>query len=68
MPASVGLWEKVTVSEVGVAAVTVPAAGPEPSVSVTESLATEVSKPKPSMVIVVALAGQTGRAGWSRRE
>ncbi len=55
LPAVVGLVENVTVSEVAVAVVTVPTA---PSLKVTVLLAAVVSKPKPLMVIVVALAAR----------
>ena len=55
MPAVVGLVENVTVSEVAVAAVTVPTA---PSLKVTVLLAAVGSKPKPLMVSVVALAAR----------
>src|SRR6478735_9257663 len=54
MPAESGRVENVTVSDVGVDKVTVPAA---PSLNVTVLLATVGSKPKPLMVIVVGLAG-----------
>ena len=53
-PALVGFVENVTVSEVAVAAVTVPAA---PSLKATV-LTPAGSKPKPLMVIVVALAAR----------
>src|SRR5581483_4226356 len=52
LPTAVGAVEKVTVSEVAVAAVTVPTA---PSLNVTVLLAAVVSKPAPLIVIVVAL-------------
>ena len=52
LPAAVGLVENVTVSEVVVAAVTVPTA---PSLKATVLLPAVVSKPKPLMVSVVAL-------------
>ena len=51
-------------SEVGLAAVTVPAA---PSLKVTVLLAAVGRSRSRLMVIVVALAGQAGRAGRSRR-
>ena len=51
----VGLVENVTVSEVAVAAVTVPTA---PLLKTTVLLAAVGSKPKPLMVIVVALAAR----------
>ena len=66
LPAVVGLVENVTVSEVAVAAVTVPTA---PSLKATVLLAAVGSKPKPLMVSVVALSGQAGRAaGHDRRD
>ena len=55
LPAVVGLVENVTVSEVAVAAVTVPIA---PSLKATVLLPAVGSKPKPVMVIVVALAAR----------
>jgi hypothetical protein len=55
LPPAVGLVEKVTVSCVAEAAVTVPMA---PLSNVTELLAAVSSNPKPSMVIVVALAAR----------
>src|SRR5262249_29376199 len=55
MPAVVGFVEKVTVSEVAVAAVTVPTA---PSVKVTVLCEALVAKPKPLIVTVVALAAR----------
>ena len=55
LPAAVGFVENVTVSEVAVAAVTVPAA---PSLKTTVLLPGVVSKPKPLMVSVVALAAR----------
>lgn len=53
LPIDVGFVEKVTVSSVAVAVVTVPTA---PLLKVTELLAAVVSKPVPAIVIVVALA------------
>lgn len=53
LPIEVGLVEKVTVSEVAVAAVTVPT---PPLLNVTVLLAKVVSKPVPAIVIVAALA------------
>src|SRR5881397_2722114 len=55
LPAVAGLVENVTVSEVAVAAVTVPAA---PSLKTTVLLAAVVSKPVPVMVSVEALAAK----------
>src|SRR5580658_1720322 len=52
LPAFFGLVENVTVSEVAVAAVTVPTA---PSLKMTVLLAAVVEKPKPVMVTVVAV-------------
>ena len=52
---AVGFVENVTVSEVAVAAVTVPTA---PSLKTTVLLPGVVSKPEPLMVIVVALAAR----------
>ena len=56
----VGLVENVTVSEVAVAAVTVPTA---PSLNVTVLLAAVGSKPKPLIVSVGRVGRQVGRAG-----
>lgn len=53
LPIEVGLVEKVTMSEVAVAVVTVPTA---PLLKVTVLLAATVSKPVPAMVIVEAFA------------
>src|SRR2546421_664539 len=55
LPSAVGLVENVTVSDVAVAAVTVPTA---PSLNTTVLLLAVVSKSKPLMVIVVALAAK----------
>lgn len=55
-PADSGFVVKVTVKDVAVAAVTVPAA---PLLKTTVVLAVLVSKPKPSMVIVSALANKS---------
>ena len=55
LPAVVGRVENVTVSEVNVAAVTVPTA---PLLNTTVLLAAVGSKPKPLMVMVVRLAPQ----------
>ena len=52
-PVDVGLVEKVTVSDVGVAVVTVPIA----SLNATESLAAVESKPVPLMTTLAALFG-----------
>ncbi len=66
LPAVVGLVVKFTVSEVAVAAVTVPTA---PSLKTTVLLAAVVSKPKPLMVTVAALAARLARAaGHDRRD
>ena len=66
LPAVVGLVENVTVSEVAVAAVTVPTA---PLLKTTVLLAAVVSKPKPLMVSVVDVGGQAGgAAGDDRRD
>ncbi len=54
-PVDVGLVENVTVSDVFVAAVTVPAA---PRLNVTVLWAAVVSKPKPLMVTVVDAMGE----------
>ena len=54
LPAVAGLVEKVTVSDVAVAAVTVPA----PSLKTTVLLSAVVSKPKPLIVTVVALTAK----------
>ncbi len=56
LPALVGLVEKVTVSEVAVAAVTVPTA---PLLKTTVLLAAVKSKPKPLMVMVLASAARS---------
>ena len=58
LPAVVGLVENITVSEVAVAAVTVPTA---PSLKTTVLWAAVVSNPRPVMVSVVAAGGQVGR-------
>src|SRR5207248_1198434 len=55
LPAVAGLVENVTVSEVAVAAVTVPTA---PPLKVTELFAAVGSKPKPLMVTLAALAAR----------
>lgn len=55
-PAEAGLVENVTVSDVAVAAVTVPTAL---SLNTTVLLAAVVSKPKPLMVIVLAFASRS---------
>lgn len=55
-PAAAGLVEKVTVSDVAVAAVTAPTA---PLLKTTVVLAVLVSKPKPLMVIVSAFASRS---------
>ena len=55
MPTAVGLVDNVTVSEVAVAEVTVPTA---PSLKTTVLLPAVVSKPKPLIVSVVALAAR----------
>ena len=55
LPTVVGLVEKLTVSEVAVAEVTVPTA---PLLKTTVLLPGVVSKPKPAMVSVVALAAR----------
>src|SRR5258706_14912267 len=55
LPAVAGLGENVTVSDVAVAAVTVPNA---PSLKTSMLLAAVVSKPKPLMTIVVSLAAR----------
>ena len=66
LPAVGGLVENVTVSEVAVAAVTVPTA---PSLKMTVLLAAVVSKPKPLMVMRGRVGGQTGgAAGDDRRD
>lgn len=53
LPAVVGFLEKVTVSDVAVAAVTLPIA---PLLKTTELFAGVGSKPKPSITMVLALA------------
>lgn len=55
LPADVGLVENVTVNEVADAVVTVPTA---PSSNTTELLLEVVSKPKPTIVNVVASAAK----------
>ena len=55
LPAAVGLVEKVTVNEVAVAVVTVPAA---PLLKTRELLPGVVSKPNPLIVNVAALAAK----------
>ena len=55
LPTAAGFVENVTVSAVGVAAVTVPTA---PLLKATVLWAAVGSKPKPSMVTVVALAAR----------
>ena len=55
LPTAVGFVEKVTVSDVAVAAVTVPAA---PLLSTTVLFAAVVEKPNPLIVTVVALNGK----------
>ena len=62
LPTAVGSVENVTVSEVAVAAVTVPTA---PSLKVTVLLPAVGSKPKPLIVSVVALAARLACC-WSR--
>ena len=60
LPLAVGSVVKVTVRELDDALVTVPTA---PLLKLTLSLAEVGSKVEPVMVIVDAVAGQTGRAG-----
>src|SRR5262245_4627348 len=60
LPAIVGLVEKVTVSVVAVAAVTVPIA---PRLKTTPLLAATASKPKPLMVMVVAVKDKLAALG-----
>ena len=55
LPAEAGLVEKVIVSSVAVAAVTVPTA---PSLKVTVLLAATISKPKPAIDRVVKFAAK----------
>src|SRR5262249_39717707 len=55
LPALVGFVEDVTVSEVGLAVVTLPTA---PSLKVTLLLVSVLEKPKPAMVMVAALAAR----------
>ena len=55
LPAVMGIVENVTVREVALAAVTLPTA---PSLKATVSLAMFVSKPKPPMVMLAALAAR----------
>ena len=56
LPAVVGCVEKVTVSEVSVAAVTVPTEAP--SLKTTVLFAATGSNPEPAIVMVVAFAGK----------